>query len=261
MYNDILKIGPLTIHGYGLMIGIGILCALLVAVKRAKSKDLNVDIVYSLGIVVLVFGFIGAKLLFCIVEIKTFPNDLMQILSRSGFVLYGGIIGGILGAMIYCKSKRVSFLQYFDLAAPSVALAQGFGRTGCFLAGCCYGYETDSAIGIVFHNSSFAPNGIKLIPTQLFSSAGNFLITIALLLYARKDRKKGKVGALYLILYSVGRFIIEFFRNDYRGSIGVLSTSQFISLIILAIGIIMFFHEKTVLRYSQKIKLPNIFAE
>ncbi len=244
IYNEIVEIGPVTIHGYGLMIGIGVLCALLVAAKRTKNNDLDANIVYGLGIVALVSGFIGAKLLYCIVEIKSLLNDPMQILSGSGFVVYGGIIGGILAAMIYCRLKRVSFLQYFDLTMPSVALAQGFGRIGCFLAGCCYGSETDTAVGIAFHNSSFAPNGVKLIPTQLFSSAGSFLIAIALIMYAKKARNVGKVGALYLILYSVGRFIIEFFRNDYRGSVGVLSISQFISLLILTIGIVMFFLNK-----------------
>jgi len=226
------------------MIAVGILCALVMAGKRAKKRGLDADFVYGLGIVALVFGFIGAKLLYCMVEINAFLNEPMRILSGSGFVLYGGIIGGILVAMIYCKFKKTSFFQYFDLAVPSIALAQGFGRIGCFLAGCCYGRETDAAIGIIFHNSSIAPNGVKLIPTQLLSSAGDFLIVIVLLLYARKDRNIGKVGALYLILYSVGRFIIEFFRNDYRGNIGMLSTSQFISLIILAIGTAMFFMKK-----------------
>ncbi len=244
MYNDILDIGPITIHGYGLMIGIGVLCALLLAGKRAKSRGLNIDIVYTLGILALVFGFIGAKLLYCIIEIETFFNNPWQVLSGNGFVVYGGLIGGLISAMIYCKLKKVRFLQYFDLSAPSIALAQGFGRIGCFLAGCCYGCETNSFIGIVFHNSSYAPNGIKLIPTQLLSSAGNFLIAAILLLYARKERRTGKVGALYLILYGIGRFIIEFFRNDYRGSVGVLSTSQFISLFILAIGIAMFVMNK-----------------
>jgi phosphatidylglycerol:prolipoprotein diacylglycerol transferase len=241
MYNEIFNIGFISIHGYGLMIGIGILCALIIAGKRAKKRGLDAEFVYSLGVIVLISGFIGAKLLYCLVEINAFFKEPMLILSGSGFVLYGGIIGGILAAMMYCKLKRVKFLQYFDLTVPSVALAQGFGRIGCFLAGCCYGSETNSAIGIVFHNSSFAPNGVKLIPTQLFSSAGDFLIAIILLFYAQKDRKPGKVGALYLILYSVGRFIIEFFRNDYRGNIGILSTSQLISLIILVIGTVMLF--------------------
>jgi phosphatidylglycerol---prolipoprotein diacylglyceryl transferase len=244
MYNDLFKIGPLTVHGYGLMIGIGVLCALLVASNRAKKRGLDADLVYGLGIVALVFGFVGAKLLYCLVEFKSLMANPVQILSGSGFVIYGGIIGGVLAAMIYCKVKNVRFLQYFDLTAPSIALAQGFGRIGCFLAGCCYGAETDSCIGIAFHNSAIAPNGVKLIPTQLFSSAGDFIIAFILILYAKKARSTGKVGALYLVLYSAGRFFIEFFRDDYRGSIGALSTSQFIALFTLAIGLAAFFLEK-----------------
>lgn len=250
MYNEILKIGPVTIHGYGLMIALGVLCALIVAGRRAKKRGLDIEIVYSLGILALVFGFLGAKILYCLVELKAFLNNPLQALSGSGFVVYGGIVGGIIASIVYCRVKKVSFLRYFDLTAPSIALAQGFGRIGCFLAGCCYGRETDSFIGIIFHNSAYAPNGIKLIPTQLISSAGDFLIALILLLFARKARDTGKVGALYLVLYSVGRFIIEFFRNDYRGSIGVLSTSQFIALFILAGGVGLFFMKNLLPRRS-----------
>jgi len=244
MYNDLFNIGPVTIHGYGLMIALGILCALLVAGKRAKRKNLDVDLVYGLGLAVLFFGFVGAKLLFCIVELDSIIASPKLILSGDGFVVYGGIIGGILAAMLYCKRKKVSFLIYFDLLAPSVALAQGFGRIGCFLAGCCYGRETSSPIGIIFHNSLFAPNDVRLLPTQLFSSAGDFLIAAVLMVFASRPRRVGKTGALYLMLYGAGRFIIEFFRDDYRGSVGFLSTSQFISIIILAIGIAIFFMKK-----------------
>lgn len=244
MYNDILSLGPFTIHGYGLMIGIGVICALLVGVKRAKSKGLSADAVLSLGIVALVFGFIGAKLLFCIVEFDLFIKDPWAALSGNGFVVYGGIISGVLAAFIYCRIKKISFLKYFDLAMPSVAIAQGFGRIGCFLAGCCYGCSTDSFLGVVFQNSLLAPNGVKLLPTQLFSSAGNFLIALVLVLYAKRQPKDGKVGALYLILYSVGRFIIEFFRSDDRGAVGALSTSQFVAVFMLAVGIGMLFINK-----------------
>ena len=244
MYNEILKIGPITIRGYGLMISIGVLCALFVLLKRAKKKGFKEETIYTLGFIVLLSGIIGAKLLYILVEIKTVLNYPLQILSGNGFVVYGGIIGGLLMGMVYCKLKKLDFLQLFDLTMPSVALAQGFGRIGCFLAGCCYGFETDSAIGILFHNSSVAPNNVKLIPTQLFSSAGDFLIATFLILYAKNVRRKGEIGALYLILYSIGRFIIEFFRNDYRGSIGIISTSQFISLVIFVIGIAMFIKVK-----------------
>jgi phosphatidylglycerol:prolipoprotein diacylglycerol transferase len=240
MYNDILTFGGVTIHGYGLMIGLGFLCALFVAEYRAKKRGLSTDQVFSIFLLILIFGFIGAKLLFCLVEIKAILRDPMLILSGDGFVIYGGIIGGIAAVMLYCRIKKASFLTYLDLLVPSVALAQGFGRIGCFLAGCCYGRETDSAFCIVFQNSLYAPNGIRLLPTQLMMSAGNFLIALVLLLYARKDRKNGRTGGLYLILYSVGRFVIEFFRNDYRGSVGFLSTSQFISIFTLILGILLF---------------------
>lgn len=240
MYNDILTIGKFTIHGYGLMIAIGVLTGLFVAESRAKKRGMNSDILYYMMPFCVILGFLCAKLLFCIVEFKTLLNDPKSVLMGNGFVVYGGIIGGIFAGYIFCKWKKLNFLDYFDIFMPSVALAQGFGRIGCFLAGCCYGRETDSFWGIVFTHSDFAPNGVKLLPTQLFSSAGMFLIAGILFLYARKERTKGCVSALYLILYSFGRFIIEFFRNDYRGEVGIFSTSQFISLFMFVAGVIWF---------------------
>lgn len=243
MYNDLLKIGPLTIHGYGLMIGLGIVVCIYLASKRAKSRGLDEEIVFNLGLVGPISGIIGAKLLYVIVELKAFIKSPLELLSSSGFIVYGGLIAGVFGALIYCKIKKVKAIEYIDLAAPSIAIAQAFGRIGCFLAGCCYGCKTDSFIGIVFHKSDFAPNGVKLIPTQLISSALLFALTIILLIYARKKRKNGMVIALYMVLYSVGRFIIEFYRDDFRGTVGNISTSQFIAIFTFIIGIsIMIFN-------------------
>lgn len=244
MYNDILTVGPVTIHGYGLMIAIGVICAMIIGIQRAKKREMSADIVMSIGLIAVVAGFAGAKLLYCIVELPAFLSDPLSILSSSGFVVYGGIVAGILGAFLYCRKKQVSFMQYFDLIIPSVAVAQGFGRIGCFLAGCCYGCETNLPIGVIFQHSDIAPNGIPLFPTQLFSSAGDFLIALVLILYARKARNTGKVAGLYLMLYSVGRFIIEFFRTDARGAVGLLSTSQFIAIFMLAGGLLLFFRDR-----------------
>ena len=240
MYNDLFSIGPFTVHGYGLMIAIGVLAALFIAEARAKKRDMNADVLYPLTLVCVVFGFASAKVLFCIVEWRQFIKNPLQLLTGNGFVVYGGIIGGVLAAFLYCRLKKLNFWDYFDIVLPSVAVAQGFGRIGCFLAGCCYGRETDSFFFISFTHSDYAPNGVKLLPTQLFSAAGMFLIAGFLFWYAKKERKKGQVGALYLVLYSIGRFIIEFFRDDYRGAVGFLSTSQFISLFILATGVWLF---------------------
>lgn len=240
MYNDLFSIGPVTIHGYGLMIGIGIVLAFIAGTYLAKKKGIDADELFNLTTISVIGGFACAKVLFCIVEWDSFVKNSLGTLGSSGFVVYGGIIGGILLCALYCKMKKLPFWKYFDTVLPAVAIAQGFGRIGCFLAGCCYGRETDSFVGIAFHNSKFAPNDVKLIPTQLFSSAGCFIMAAVLFAYSRKERKDARTGALYLIMYSIGRSVIEYFRNDYRGAIGILSTSQFISIFILIAGIILF---------------------
>jgi len=151
----------------------------------------------------------------------------------------GGILAGLLTAYLYCRKKGLIFAQWLDIMLPPVAVAQGFGRLGCFMAGCCYGLPTDSCLGVVFPAGSGAPAGIPLWPTQLFSAGGDFLIAAILLLYDRKEHPKGQVGILYLLLYAVGRFAIEFFRNDPRGNVGFLSTSQFIS-VFMVIAVVIY---------------------
>ena len=241
MKTDILTIGKITIHGYGLMIAIGILCCIAMGMYRAKKYKLNPEAVIDIALYGVLAGFLGAKLLYVIVEFPAFIKDPLSVLGSEGFVVYGGIILGVLAAIIYCKVKGLVFLEYFDLCAPSISLAQGFGRIGCFLAGCCYGRETQSFLGVVFPANSMAPAGIKVLPTQLFSSAGDFLITAILLLYYKNT---GDGGALYMILYGVGRFLIEFLRADDRGNIGMLSTSQMISIVIVAGAVVLLWQNR-----------------
>ena len=241
MYPILFSIGPVNVYGYGAMIAVGILVAFFVAGRRAPKYDLDADAVFSIGLTGAICGFIGAKILFCIVELPSFMADPAGTLfSGNGFVVYGGIIGGVLGGLGYCKKKGHDFLRYFDLIMPSIALAQGFGRIGCFLAGCCYGQETDLPIGVVFVHSDLAPNGVKLLPTQLMSSAGDFIIAFVLIYLAKRIKDKGNIGLLYIAMYSIGRFVIEFFRADYRGSIGPLSTSQAIAIVACIVALIVF---------------------
>lgn len=247
MKIDLFSIGPFTVHGYGLMIGIGVLCCVFMATKRAKRYGLIEDAIVDIAIWGLISGFLGAKLLFLIVEWKQFLKNPLALLGSEGFVVYGGIIAGVLAAILYCKKKKLIFLDYFDLTAPSIAMAQGFGRIGCFLAGCCYGRETELPIGVIFPEGALAPAGIRLLPTQLISSVGNFLIMAILLTAYPRRKRKGDTGFLYMLLYGVGRFLIEFLRNDERGAVGGLSTSQFISLFIVAAGILLMCNKRRAL--------------
>lgn len=240
MKMELFSIGPITIHGYGFMIGMGVVACLLLAVTRAKKYKLNEEIVLDIAIYGLIGGFLGAKLLYVFVEFDRFLKDPMSVIGSEGFVVYGGIILGVASAIIYSKIKKVTFLEYFDLCAPSISIAQGFGRLGCFLAGCCYGRKTTSFLGVTFPEGCMAPAGVKLLPTQLIMSAGDFLITGILIWYATKKKHTGDVGALYLLLYGVGRFFIEYLRSDDRGGMGIFSTSQLISFGIVAGAIVLF---------------------
>jgi len=248
MRQILFEIGPIKLYSYGLMLAIGVISAFMMAEKRAPKKGLDPEQIFSLGIWCAVGGFLGAKLLFFITEYeKVFAGSLTFRDIMYGFVVYGGIIGGIFSGYLYCKVKKMNFLKYFDLVMPSIALAQGFGRIGCLLAGCCYGRETDAWYGMEFNHSVYYNMiGVKVIPTQLIMSAANFVHFFLLAFIANKVYKTGKDGVIagcYLLFYSIGRFLIEFLRNDPRGGVGVLSTSQFISLFIFAAGagMVLFF--------------------
>ncbi len=242
MHNELFKIGPFTVYGYGLMTAVGIIAAYFLMEYLAKKRGLDKERVFWIIIWCLVFGYIGSKILYLITILPSVIADPSIILRslRDGWVMYGGLLGGILGGHLYCRYKKINAWAYFDIGLTGVALAQGFGRIGCFLAGCCYGAHTDSAFCIVFTHSEFAPNNVPLIPTQLIMSAGDFLLFAFLMLYLRKKKRDGVVTGAYLTLYSLGRFVIEFFRGDVlRGSVGPLSTSQFIAIFVAVFGIIV----------------------
>ena len=244
MHNELFSIGPFTVYGYGLMIAIGIFSAYCLAEYRARRLGLDDERVFGLTIWAVVGGILGGKILFyltILLQIAADPSLLYRDLME-GFVIYGALIGGFLGIVLYCRRWRIHVLSYLDLALPSVALAQGFGRIGCLLAGCCYGQETDSAFCIVFQNSAYAPNGVPLVPTQIISSVLNFLHFGLLILFAKKWKKgEGQVTGLYFALYSAGRFVLEFFRGDLeRGNVGALSTSQFIAIFAFLFGAALF---------------------
>lgn len=237
--NELLQIGPFTVYGYGLMIAIGVIVAYIVGEYRAKKRGLDPDSLFWITVSCLVGGILGAKLLFYIVEIKEIiknPKILLDV--THGFVVYGGIIGGIGVGYLFCRIKKLVFLKYFDLVMPSIAIAQGFGRVGCMFAGCCYGKETDSWFHVIYQTSDFAPNGVALIPTQMIMALLNFAHFFILAFLAKRAVKHdGQVAGFYLVFYSIGRFFLEYLRNDPRGEVRMFSTSQFISLFILAAGV------------------------
>lgn len=242
MKNELLTIGPFTIYGYGLMIAIGIVAGCLTAEYRARKQGLDSEQIFPMILWCLVGGFLCAKLLFWITEWKSIAQDpgfMMETLS-SGFVVFGGIIGGILTGFLYCRIKGLIFFKYADVILPSVALAQGFGRIGCFLAGCCYGKETESFFFCDISEFGICAQSRGADPDAAVFQRPGFPAFSSAVADCAEQKADGQVTACYLIFYSVGRFVIEFFRGDIiRGSVGILSTSQFISIFTGIAGIVL----------------------
>lgn len=241
---------------YGLLIFIGIFVGSIVAVMYYSRfhKVSKEDIIYSIIYGVLGMG-IGGKILYLITCIPflvenyanlNFPETILQ-LFKGGFVFYGGLIGGILGIYIYAKQFKIEFKELILVIIPAVPLVHAFGRIGCFFAGCCYGIEYHGFGSITFHNTMFAPNNIPLFPVQIVEAMSNLIIFGILMITYKKYQGTYKTLTLYCILYSILRFILEFFRGDTaRGIILNLSTSQWISifLCIIAISINIYYSKK-----------------
>ncbi len=261
---------PINIYGYGTMIAIGVIGAFWLSSHLAKKNGYDPDLFFYGGIIGLIFGLIGAKVLYWIVEFDRVIEDPSMLLSLDGgFVVYGGVIAGILTPIFYVKKiRKEPFLDKADIAFPCIALAQGFGRIGCFLAGCCYGAEAPEGAwyAVTFPEGSSAPAGIPLYPTQLVSAIGMLLLAGILLFIYKKSKFRGETVCAYMAFYSVGRYLIEMIRNDDRGVVGPFSTSQLISIVIFLLAIVLFiiFYKKNLAPSSQMTpeeKWPKKFAD
>jgi phosphatidylglycerol:prolipoprotein diacylglycerol transferase len=241
MYPILLKTSFFTIHTYGFFMALAFLIGLKVLLYRAKKQEIEEEIIYDLTLIILISGIIGARLLAGFINFSFYLSNPMEIFKiwKGGLVFYGGFITAILAATVFIFKKRLDLWEIADLYAPVIALGHSIGRIGCFCAGCCYGKVCSSWCGVIFKNPySLAPLGIKIHPTQIYSSVGNFMIFLFLLQMEKHKHYKGQIFILYVICYSVFRFFIEFWRGDERGAtIGCFSVFQIISLIIFCIAI------------------------
>ncbi len=247
-----LKIGNLLLPMYGVCIAIGIVLALYLAVIDCQRKDLQWEYMLAMASPGLLAGMIGAKLLYLLVTCT--PHELLSVLKngdvtgliRGGFVFYGGFVTGILVVVLMSKIIKCRLSDYESTLVKCVPLAHAFGRIGCFFAGCCYGCPTKSFMGVVFSNPlGSAPVGVPLLPVQLFECAFNLCLTALLWWIDIRKAKSNIILPLYLMLYATERFVIEYFRFDTeRGALFGVSTSQWISVAVFLVGIVILFYRK-----------------
>ncbi len=248
MFPTLFHIGPVPIHGYGLMLAVGFLLAMYLAQRESKYFDIPEKKLADLFPWIIVAGAGGARLFHVIVERPAYfwshPLDIFKLWD-GGVTFYGGLVGGILAVYIFSRRNKIPFIKIGDFLITYVALGQVFGRLGCFLAGCCYGVPTDLPWGIAITNpnSVTRPLGIALHPTQLYQALVNLITFIILYRMSWRKKFQGQILLIYGLTFPVGRTIVEFFRGDeIRGYIipDVITTSQGISILIFVPCLIIY---------------------
>jgi phosphatidylglycerol:prolipoprotein diacylglycerol transferase len=248
MHPILFEIGRFPVYTYGVLLAAAYLLGLQFALMRARARGLDGNRVMDLGIWIIISALAGAKLLLLIVDFKTYranPSELVDLV-RSGGVFYGGLIAAVVVALWYLKRHRMPMWTVTDVFAPGIALGHVIGRLGCLFAGCCFGRPTSVPWAITFHNEYASRNvgtplNVPLHPTQLYEAGAELLILGILLAAERRGRGfPGRTFWTYLLLYGISRFVIEFYRGDSRGMVfDVLSTSQFVSIILVPLSIVM----------------------
>jgi phosphatidylglycerol---prolipoprotein diacylglyceryl transferase len=251
MHPILFRIGDFPVYTYGLLLAAAYLLGLQFALMRARKRNLDPNRVMDLGIWIIVSALIGAKAMLIVVERDKFGWSLTELMNlfRSAGVFYGGLIAAVVVALFYLWRHKMPIWTTTDVFAPGIALGHVIGRLGCLFAGCCFGRETTVPWAITFHNDYARDNvgtplGIPLHPTQLYEAGAELLILGILLFTEKKGRPyPGRTFWSYMLMYGISRFIIEFYRGDVRGTVQlfstVFSTSQFVSLLVIPLSLIM----------------------
>ena len=233
MYPELFSIGKFTIYTYGVFVALGFFVGMQYIVKHSKNI-INKQQVYDFLFYMILVGIIGARLFYVCLDLSYYLSHPLEIIQvwKGGLVYYGGFIAVLVLTFFYFKNKKINVLKLMDVFAPALALGHLFGRIGCFFSGCCYGKNTDCFLAISQKH-----------PTQLYEALGNLIIFFILHNFLKKSHRDGYVFVLYMLLYSILRFGVEFFRGDDRGIfVFGLSPAQNISIIIFMIAMTFIFN-------------------
>ena len=246
MHPDLINLGPLTIHTYGLFVALGFITALLITIKIGRTEGFDAQRVLDMGFIMILCGLIGSRVTYVLMNLSYYfrqPLDFFRI-WEGGLVFSGGLITAALAMIWYARKNNLSYWRIGDLWAPALAVGQALGRIGCFMAGCCYGRPTDLSCGIVFTDpKSLAPLNIPLHPTQLYSALSGFLVFVVLLLIRKRKNFEGQVFLWFLVLHSTARIYIERFRGDLETIFpsSEMTLTQLLALCVLIIAVVFIY--------------------
>lgn len=215
--------GPVPVRAWGTMLMLGFTAAMLWAIYDARRNEhFDTSYIVDVTLAILVGAIIGSRVLSVILNwdhYSVHPEQLVRVWA-GGLSFHGGLIGGIIAGGALTRLRGKSILRAMDLFAPSIAIGYAITRIGCFLNGCCHGHPTDSVFGVVFpHIANAGPVGVQIHPTQLYSSFAALVIFGILVTVRRYLAHPGQLFGCYLVLYSLGRFVVEEFRRGASGAV------------------------------------------
>lgn len=224
----------IDIRWYGILIGIGFLLAIFITYRRAPGFGISSEHILDFAIWLIPFSIVGARIYYIIFRWSEYAGNLKDILNTrgGGLAIHGGIIAGLIVALLVCRHYRMDFGDMADLTFPQVALAQAIGRWGNFFNSEAHGGPTDLPWGIMV-------DGVKVHPTFLYESLWCFALFLFLLYVSKKRRFKYRIFLLYVMLYSLERFFVEWLRTDSL-MIGSLRQAQVLSACAFAAGIVLY---------------------
>lgn len=251
MHPILFKIGPFTLPTYGVLLAASLVVALYTAVRLGRREGLDTGRLVDFSTWLIVSALLGAKVLLILTQWSFYKEHPGQIFSlgilEAGGVFYGGFVAATVFAIWYIRNYKLPFWKVFDVYAPAIAIGQSVGRLGCLSAGCGFGVPSHAFWAITFtskfsHDTTGVPLGVPLFPWQIVASI-TMLCIFGILLWRFKHKSRdGEIFLLYVVLYAIARFLLEFLRGDrVRGFVfnGLFSTSQFIAFIALVVAAVV----------------------
>jgi phosphatidylglycerol---prolipoprotein diacylglyceryl transferase len=248
MHPIFIEFDSFEIRWYGIMIGLAFVAGTWIGVKEARRKGYDPELIYDLLFYVMVAGMIGARLYYIGASNPSYfvrhPGDILAI-WRGGLALHGGLIGGLLAGIWFCKKRGLSFWDFADMMTPSIILGQAVGRMACTLNGCSFGKPTTLPWAIMFTDpKAQAPHNILLHPTQFYEMGIDLLIFLLIWSLRKQIRFEGQLFLVWATSYSVARFILEIFRGDSLAIMPGLPIAQVFSMVLFILAVSLYQRRK-----------------
>ncbi len=237
-------LGGLTVYAYGTILALGFVVGGVLILWKARREGISLDRMIEIFCLTIFSALVGARGLDVLVNLPFYQEDPLKVfrLWEGGMTFFGGLLLAAGAAIGYMRWYRLPTWKIADLFAPSIALGLSFARIGCFMAGCCYGKQTSLPWSVTFTDPlSLGRLHTPLHPTQVYEAGGGLFLFLFLIWMEKRKSYDGQIFWLFLLFYSILRFLIEFVRDDPRGFLfgTFLSTSQALGILLAILSLYM----------------------